>query len=60
MLHLAEDEEEQSEPIDPADLEPVLEGLAEAERRELPATQRWKPRFAASTGEAAVHATGSL
>jgi DNA-binding TFAR19-related protein (PDSD5 family) len=34
MLQLAEDEEA-AEPIDPADLEAVLEGLAQAERREF-------------------------
>ena len=34
MLQLAGDEEE-AEPIDPADLEAVLEGLAQANRREF-------------------------
>jgi DNA-binding TFAR19-related protein (PDSD5 family) len=34
MLQLAEDDGE-PEPIDPADLEAVLEGLAQAERREF-------------------------
>ena len=34
MLQLAEDEEE-AEPIDPADLEAVLEGWPQANRREF-------------------------
>jgi hypothetical protein len=44
MLQLAEHEEE-AEPIDPADLEAVLEGLAQAERREFATDEEVEAAF---------------
>ena len=44
------------EPIDPAHLPDVLEGLAQRAGASLPVTLRSKQRFAASTDEAAIRA----
>jgi hypothetical protein len=55
ILHLAGIEVE-AEPVDPSHLAAVLEGLAQAKRREFATDDEVEAAFRRLTGEAAVHA----